>query len=607
MSWGDSHPLADYFYREIQHLRRDGVEFAKAHPEYAQALGLSAGVSADPHVEMLLQGVAYLTGRLNYRLDVDRNLLPAVILDQLYPHLVSPLPAMVMAQVNIQPDGANFRAGWQLARGRNVFIETEQRRGDQVRCRFQVACDTPLWPLAIKQINWSPLAGLPAEVITADVVGGVHVTFVNMGEDPVQTLPLSQLRFYLAGNTTQQFKLYELLHEHIVSIWIKVNEESSWRKLSAASLVGCGFSDEEALLLDEPTSFSGYRLLQEYFAFPERFLLFDIKGLELAGATDQFQLLLLSDTVLPEQLHLTEESLKLNCVPLVNLFKQHLDPLRMDHHHYEYRLVADYSHHSYCEVVKPIHLEAFRPGQPVRKVESYFELSDIWQVEDDDYFYLCRRELSQRPDIPGTELWISLLDPSLSLTNPVADTLSGSVWSTNRTLPEQLRQGDALQLEGAGPVNHLTLLMSPTAYHPPPLLSQTPWLLLAQVNNLHLSLHDSESLLANLCQLLLLHGGMRGEANRKQITSIQSIKGKSAVQRMGNELWRGFCQGIELTMTVNETQFGQGSPLLLGEILQHVLARYVSSNHFVSLVLHSKQRKGLWKRWPAQVGEQLIL
>jgi type VI secretion system protein ImpG len=235
----------------------------------------------------------------------------------------------------------------------------------------------------------------------------------------------------------------------------------------------------------------------------------------------------------------------------------------------------------------------------------YFAMEECGKLEQREYFYATRREVSQSNLVPGTELYISLLDIHLDLAQTARETLTGRALCTNRRLPEQLRAGDPLQLEGPGPVNTAYLLAKPTPHRTPRLLGSHPWSLVSQLSLNHLSLTSAGlNALKSILRLHLIHGGQR---SWKQIDSVVRLLAEPLVRQVGPDQWRGFCRGIGVHITVDEDRFGGGSILLFGEVLRHFFALYANLNSFTQLTLESQQRKEELRTWPPLAGTQIIL
>ncbi|RXD76308.1 type VI secretion system baseplate subunit TssF, partial [Xanthomonas perforans] len=94
--------LLHHYNRELQHVREMGAEFAQAYPKVAGRLGMSGIECADPYVERLLEGFAFLSARVQLELEAQQPVFAQHLMDMLYPHFLSPVPSM--AVVELQPE-----------------------------------------------------------------------------------------------------------------------------------------------------------------------------------------------------------------------------------------------------------------------------------------------------------------------------------------------------------------------------------------------------------------------------------------------------------------------------------------------------------------------
>ncbi len=603
---GKNGGLKYYFEQELRNLREDASVFAHDYPAIAQELALSRGKSADPHVELLIQSFAFLVGRLQHQLDAEQATIPNLLLSQLYPHLVAPVPSMTVVQVDVKPDGANFANGWTLARDRYAFAMATTDSGRRAPCRFRVCYDTPLWPLRVQEAGLVPTNQYDFLTGARDVYSVLRVRISAIGAGPIQDLPLQRLRFYLHGEDHEAYRLYDALAAHVVGAAVMVPGDDVPRRLPPNALQWLGFDEAEAVLPVKTETHPAYRLLQEYFAFPEKFLFFDAHGLDCRGAENEFDLLFFLN-IADKSLRVSENTLRLNCVPLVNLYSQPLEPLRLDHQQYEYRLIADQTAHRFCEIYDVEEITAVKPDASPRPVAPYFAMERYGRPASNDYFFATRRLESQSKSVPGTELYISFLDMNLDLAQPPKEAIGGRALCTNRRLPEQLRAGDRLHLEGPGPVEAIRLLAKPTPHRTPALLGAHPWALVSQLSLNHLSLTDRPEALEALKNMLRLHAGRSEPKNAKQIDSLFALRSAPIVRHLGNEHWRGFCRGIAIHLLFDEERFEGGSLLLFAEVLRRFFALYASVNSFTQLTLESQQRKEEIKTWPPLAGDQILL
>src|SRR5262249_42465763 len=105
--------------------------------------------------------------------------------------------------------------------------------------------------------------------------------------------PIDSLRFYLNGEPQVIYPLYEMLFNHVSRVELKPGPMVPSKRTQQLKLVEpptqvlppgvlrqVGFDAEERLLQYTARSFAGYGLLSEYFSFPDKFLFFDVTGLE---------------------------------------------------------------------------------------------------------------------------------------------------------------------------------------------------------------------------------------------------------------------------------------------------------------------------------------
>jgi type VI secretion system protein ImpG len=604
----DAPRLKMWFEQELASLRAEAVEFGGAFPAIAKTLELSGGRSADPHVELLMQSFAWLAGRLRYQLEVDQAVLPNALLGLLYPHLEAPLPSMLIGEIEVRADGANFVHGATLERGRHVYAMATNDLGQQVRCRFRTCYATPLWPLQVTDLDLvapNTYALDPTDTRTLSIL---RATVSCSGKDPIHALKPPFLRFCIQGEDKQGYGLYDALAMHLVRMAVRLPGSGELRYLDASQLRWCGFEADEAMLEANPLTHPGYRLVQEYFAFPQKFLFFDVAGLDLDGADKAFELLFLLDLPPSKTDTLDRGLLRLNCLPLINLYPQRIEPFVLDQQRYEYRVVGDEQNHRFCEIYAIQELVSIRPDRSPRPIAPYFSLDDFQQLEKQDYFYAPRREVNQTGAVHGTETYVSFLDPELELTQPAEEMIGGTALCTNRRLPSQLLVGSLLYLEGAGPVATLSVASKPTPNQPPQMVGERPWALVSQLCLNHLSLVSSAQGPAVLKNMLRLHVGPASLTGHRQIDGLRALTTRRIQKRLPRrQAWRGFVDCLQVRVQIDPGHFEGGSAVLFAGVLQRFLALYAEVNTVVELKLESSDRRGELKSWEPLTGAQVNL
>jgi type VI secretion system protein ImpG len=601
---GISDRLRDFYQQELAALREEAGEFGQDHPEQAGMLGIQRGRSQDPQVELMMQSFAYLTGRLRYQLEVDQALLPNALLADLYPHLAAPLPSMTVAHLETHPDGVGT-----IERGRSVTAQVPAEGGGTLACRFRTCFETRLWPLSVTDVAIVSPEDYPELSRDPEVRSVLRVRLRKHGRTLLRQLQPKRLRFHLNQEAGPAQALHQLLGAHLRGV--AVNEEPESRRLIRVLPEGClrwlGFGDDEAALPSHPQAHPAFRILQEYFAFPEKFLFFEIDSLRLKEASERVDLLFMLNLPPDPSLRLNPSMLMTNCVPLINLYPQRIDPLNLDHTRYEYRLTGDIAQHASCEIYALEKLHAVRAGAAPRELVPYFSMQDFQRIEDQDYFYIARREACRRPRIGGTELYVSFLDSQFRLTDPADDVIAGSALCTNRRLPERLRVGDELQIEGAAPVATVRVLCKPTAHQTPPMIGARPWLLVSQLSLNHLSLSGGAHAIAALKEMLRQHVGPSSTLGHRAIDGIRALDTRPLVRWHGEPGRRGYVQGVEIDVTLEHSIFEECSAVLFCSVLRQFFALYAAVNTIVQVRLLLPNNKGVLKEWPPLAGNQVLL
>lgn len=612
--------LKDYFQSELSALRTEGRSFAENHPQVAQTLGLNPRAATDPQVEMLMQSFAFLTGRLQHQVEEDRTALPNSLLAFLYPHLEAPIPSMLIAELKVKPDGTKEQI---LARGRYVTAQAASHLGNKIDCRFRTCYDTPLVPLKVDQIEVHSANAYPFLQRQNKVQSVIRVRMKADGIAQVQEKGKGpdRLRFYIDNAEPGAYRLYEMLALHLQNIVISVPQKNGTGEnakpilLPPEALRWLGDADDEAMLHANPHTHPGYRLLQEYFSFPEKFMFFEVSQIgtqDFTGAQDHFDVLFLLDAPFDDNLVFPSAVLRLNCVPLVNLFSRRIDPISLDYTEYEYHLLGDLENHRYCEISAIEALESITPDGIPRPIAPYFAMDSFQGLEHQDYFYVTRRIKSQSTNIAGSELFVSFLDEQFDLTQLRDEVIGGRALCTNRRLPEQLMSGTPMQLEGPGPITKIRALSKPTPHFTAALVGERPWTLVSQLALNHLSLANDPKLGA-LKDILRLHAGSNSTAANKQIDGITSLHTRPIMRHVNNaDGWRGFVRGSELCIEMDRSQFEENSPVLFCSVLRHFLCLYATVNNLVEVNLATRDIKGVQsqggiKQWQPLRGAKPVL
>jgi len=611
-----SDALLGYYMRELAYLREQGVQFAHQYPKIAGRLRLGPDQSDDPMVARLVESVAYLNARIRHKLDDDFPEIAEAMLNVLYPHYLKPVPSMAVVQCTVDGAQGGLTGGYLIPRG--TTIESEPIDGEP--CRFRTAYPLTLWPIELAQAQ---LVGPPFKAAyhspsNASWLLDLHLECMAP-QQSFEGLAPGTLRFFLMGKSQYVFELYEALFVNVKDVVLAARlSDPAARRLSSACLRQVGFAADEAMLPYSPRSFGGYRLLTEYFAFPSKFLFFDVDGLDaraLEGVGPSLHILFYLDSLPPglQPSFVSASSFQLGCVPVVNLYPKRAEPVRLTHTEAEARVIPDIRRPLAHEVYSIDRVTASSPDGQAVEYLPFYELKPPQRTLDDRAYYYAARRTPPPSDVhrdPGTEVYLSLVDRELRPSAPASETLHVETTCLNRDLPSRLPFGfgrPRLQLSLAAPVARVICLTPPTPTLRPPLSRGVLWPLISHLTLNHLSISDAEDGAEALRGILLLYDFADSIDTRKMIDGVISVTSQRVVGRTDVGGQAGIVRGIEVSIEFDEEQFTGHGLFILASVLERFLGLYCSINSFTTLVAITRQRDGELKRWPPRAGETILL
>jgi len=611
-----SDDLLPYYNRELAFIRKLGAQFAAANPKIAGRLRIGSESTEDPHVGRLMEAFALLNARTRYKLEDDFPEISEAMLGVLYPHYLAPIPSMAIVRLALDRSQAELTTGYTVPRGR--LIETEPVGGEP--CRFRTSTPVTLWPIELTKasLTTQPFVA-PRTRFTASSAAVLQLSLQCFS--PQMTfaqLPLQKLRFYLKGQSQFTYDVYELLLNNALGVAVaNAAGDTQPVVLDRAHIHPVGFESDEGLLEYPDNAFPGYRLLSEYFAFPEKFLFFDIDGLDaqaLARLGNRLELFIYTGNPQRDlERHVNTDLFQLGCTPVVNLFSHRAEPIRLTRAQSEYRVVPDARRPASYEIYSIDKVVATSPDDDIVEYYPFYSVGYRGESQEPRTFWQSSRRGAgyQEGQLdPGTEIHLSLVD--LDFHPSVAEDWTIDVETTclNRDLPNRLPFGGGqpyLQLVGATVASQVQCLTPPTITRRPALRHGTRWRLISHLLLNHLSLADATTGAAGLREILKLYDFTDSPETNAMIEAVQSLSTRRVVGRAGGGIAGGFCRGLEITIQFDEARFAGSSAYLFASVLDRFLGLYASINSFTRLIATTNRREGELGRWPARAGDKPLL
>jgi type VI secretion system protein ImpG len=613
--------LLGYYERELAFLRQMGADFAEKYPKVASRLLLEPDRCEDPHVERMIEAAAFLASRVHLKIDDEFPEVTESLLNVLYPGFLAPVPSLSIVQFIVDPERANLQTGQTVPRGSMIYSNPVEGSP----CRFQTSYPVTIWPIELVSVRFELPA--PGSIVPPSTRSVLRLELRTFGGLPFSGLrektldeperPLDRLRFYLQGDAKLVHSLYEHLFTSVSQIAVRPagGDERSGFSLPGSALLPVGFGADEGLLPASNRSFLGYRLVQEYFAFPEKYLFFDLTGLERASGAElssQVDVLLYLDREFPLERGVAAQTFRLNCAPVANLFEQMAEPVRLTQLQSEYRVIPDVGRQSSMEVYSVDEVTGVRAEQERSAAyQPFYSIRHSREGAAGETFWHATRRSSPRKDDEGTEVYLTFVDLSFRHSLPETDTLTVRTTCSNRDLPGRLPFGNPegdFHLEGAGVFSAIRCLRKPTPSLRLPLRRGAHWRLISHLSLNYLSLVERTGASGPdaLQEILKLYDFSDSSATRQQINGITGVEARRVLRPIGTS-HAGFVRGVEVKVDFDEQQFIGSGVFLFASVLERFLGLYASVNSFTQMVATSRQREGILKRWPARAGEQIVL
>ena len=621
--------LLKYYNHELQHIREMAGEFALEYPKIAGRLGLDSFECADPYVERLLEGFAYLSARVQLKVDAEFPRFTQHLLDMVYPHYLAPTPSMAVVQC--QPDllEGSLNEGFVIPKA--TALRSQLGKGEQTACEYRTAHDLTLWPVELIEAEYLNGIGAVANLGVPSLPGlkaGIRLRLKTTAGLTFNQLTLNNLPLYLRGTGELPMQIYEQLLANSLAVVVQpVNRPVAWQHLiKQAAVLPLGFAEDKALLPYTPRSFQGYRLLQEYFAFPERYMFVQLTQLQAAltqCVDNEVDIIILLNRSNPRLINEIDVSrFALFCTPAINVFPKRADRIHLTNQTNEYHIIPDRTRPLDYEVYQIRDVTGFgsTSDEQLAFLPFYQAGSDTSQQRQRAYYSVMRlpRVVSAKQKLQGprssyvgNEVYVAIVDSNEAPFKSDLRQLGLELLCTNRDLPLQLPLGIGktdFTIQTGAPVDFIRCLSGPTKPRPSSAHKETAWKLINHLSLNYLSLinNNNHEGATALRSLLSLYGDNSDAGFRKQIEGVLSIQSKPVVRRINTAGPIVFGRGLEITLTVDEAAFEGSGVFLLGMVLEQFFAHYVSINSFTETVLTTSDR-GEIMRWPTRLGQRHLL
>ncbi|MBO4405828.1 MAG: type VI secretion system baseplate subunit TssF [Alphaproteobacteria bacterium] len=576
--------LSEYYRHELAYLRSSGEDFAKHFPKIARRLDLSHEESSDPHVERLIESFAFLTGKLQKQIDDQYPEIANALLGVIYKPLILPIPSSVMVNFDIDLSRAKKNVGMVVPR-HSVLRATSH---DGTICTFRTTHDMKIWPIELKQAEIVSKESLEKYYTKASTFLKLHFSCAEEGISP------DKLRFYILADALLRGRIFAGIFSSEEPVILE--QSGVYKNLDKISPVG--LEDDEALLIYPDNVNKGFRYLQEYFAFPDKFYGFDVPINE--NLSENFTLYIPIGTEI--QMKISKRDFSLSTVPAVNLFSRITEPLRLDYKQVEYQLVPDYrlykSHEIYT-IEKMVEIEPVTNDEI--EIPEFYSCNHFSSESKLGMAWIARRKESMLKNSMGDDIYVSFVDENFNPQQPIDRVFYAYTLCTNRHAAEDIPVKGQLQAEISLPVKQIYCANRPTLQKNSMKNGAVLWKLISLVslNSLSFSNHG----IVKLKEILRLFSDMTNSSLEREIDSILEITSNIGAKRVARQSWYGFVNGTNIEINFDDNLYNKGLPLSM--VISKFLSCYTTINTFADVCV--KSQSGMLRKWETQFGSKNYL
>jgi type VI secretion system protein ImpG len=577
--------LADYYQNEISYIRSAGADFATKFPKIAKRLDISNSESSDPHVERMIESFAFLCGKLQHQIDDQFPMIASMLLDVLYQPLILPTPSCVMVNFDIDQTRAIKDVNCIVPKGTALYSTSYS--GDV--CTFMTAHDLSLWPMEITS----------ASVVHKEHISGNYTHELNYlkivlkyhGSPPIHSP--KKLRFYMQADVLLRGKLFASIFSTEANVICKKEHHSTL----LPTISPIGVDDNESLFRYPDTVHSGFRILHEYFFFPDKFYGFDVQlteSIDIFGETSLF-IPMSYDVGMP----VFAKNFSLFSVPAINLFRKISEPLRLDYKQMEYCLVPDYRRYHTNEIYSIEKIVAVDAGNNDEiYVPEFFACGHHSMFEKHNFYWKSRRKKSIMRDAFGEDVYISFIDTNFDPQFPMDKIFYAHTLCTNRGVAEQIPANGSLQMELSVPTTNIYCINRPTPQKQSIQSGETMWKLISALSLDTLSFKSHG--ITKLKDILNVFADISHSELSSEIDAISSIENTIQIKRINQQAWLGFIPGTDVEIIFDASVSNLGLPLSL--VISKFLTSYTSINTFTEVTVKNVSHNGILKKWNHYLG-----
>ncbi|MDF2416824.1 type VI secretion system baseplate subunit TssF [Acinetobacter beijerinckii] len=576
--------LLPYYEKQLQEFGQQSREFAQKYPKIAQRLSLNQEQIDDPHIERLIQAFSLIAARIDKKLADSYDQFTHSLFEVMFPQYLRHFPACTVVSFE------DINKLKQLSAAHIIPQKTalKSRSFKGVQCEFNTSNEVRLLPITLSNLEFQTS---PSTHMHLNQNATLSLKF-EIFNDAQQWLLDEKLPIYLDAISNFPLQVLDSIFRKETGFSIRVGQ----RVVEIANpFAVMGFSEQESLLPIDQHTHHAYRLLMEYFCFPEKFnyLNFDLSVLKgLLQQQNDFEVLIhlklnLNDqAIVRNYSELNIANFKLFTTPAINLFEKQAEPQKISHTQLQYPLVTDAHHPELYQVYSIIEMKMVREKtnqeQTHLAVLPFFAMSH-YHNDKVQFFYSLNYSPTQTKTM---QMGYSIVSKHLKPYEIKSDFISTRLLCSNGDLPHEAlsQSNNILNLNDSSLARRALILKRPTSPYHFDKNSNEQWRIISHLSLNTLALMKGDAL-SHVKELLALYNLPHSKENILLIDALKQLNFSTTNKLMNAKPFPMFIRGVKAELTVNKSVFRGHSLYIFSQLLSHIFNLKVQINSFVDVVV----------------------
>ena len=598
--------LLPYYEKQLQEFGQQSREFAQKYPKIAQRLSLNQEQIDDPHIERLIQAFSLIAARIDKKLVDSYDIFTTALFEVMFPQYLKHFPSCSVVSFDDINKQKQLKHPHCIAR--QSSLKSQSFKG--VQCEFKTSHEVRLLPIQLQTLNFKTN---PSQHLHLNQNATLSFSF-EIFNQAHSILAQEKLPIYLDAISNFPLHVLDSIFRKESSFSLQVGQQNFAIENPFEVL---GFDEQESLLPIDQHTHHAYRLLLEYFCFPDRFsyLNLDLSFLNMFKVEQQqfelqihLKLNLNDQAVIRNYTALNVANFKLFTTPIVNLFEKNAEPQKINHKQLEYPLITDAHHPGFYQLYSILEMQMIREknqqDQVVFPVHPFFAMSHYHGKEVQFFYALNAAQYRGKNIATG----YSIISKDLQPHTIASDFISTKILCSNRELPyEALKQSNhILNLTDRSIARSALILKRPTASFYFEQNKQEQWRIISHLSLNSLALMKGDAM-SHVKELLELYNLPKSKHNHLMIASIKQIEFDLAHKLIEAKPFPMFVRGVRVKLAIDRQVFRGHSLYIFCQLLSHIFNLKVQVNSFVDVIIRdSDSQQELYQCVQNVGGKQLL-